>query len=142
MDIRFMILPGAILAIYTILVLFKLAILRRNAAHSGRIEVQYFKLYTGFDVPDDLRLWERHYNNLLELPIVYYFAIFVAISLQLTNMLNISLAWIYLVLRLFHSIIHLNGNKVKYRFQIFALSAFTLLTLWFSILYGLFSGWK
>ncbi len=142
MDIRFMILPGAILAIYTMLVLFRLALLRRKAAYSGSIEVQYFKLYYGYEVPDELRLWERHYNNLLELPVIFYFAIFTTIALQLVNPFNVILAWSYLILRLIHAFIHLNGNKVKNRFLAFASSAFVLLALWFSILYGLFAGWR
>ncbi len=141
MDIRFIILPGVLLAIHTIFILFKMAGARQRAASSGKIDVKYFRTYQGYDVPENLILWNRHYNNLLELPILYYFAILVAISLQLINMVNVILVWSYLLLRLLHSVIHLKGNKVKNRFRIFALSAFVLLALWLSILYSLLAGW-
>lgn len=142
MDIRLLILPGAILAIHTIFILLKMAMARKAAARSGRVDAKYFRTYQGYDCPDDLKVMERHYSNLLELPVIYYFALFVAITLNLTSMLNVVLAWAYLVLRLVHTLIHLNGNRVKYRFQIFGVGVLVLSLFWLNILYGLFASWN
>jgi len=119
-----------------------MALARQKAARSGRVDVKFFRTYDGFECPEDLKVMDRHYSNLLELPVLFYFAVFVSVSLHLTSVLNVALAWSYLVLRLIHTLVHLNGNRVKYRFQIFGISVLALSALWISILIGLFAGWK
>ena len=47
------------------------------------------------------------------------------------------LAWVYVVLRVGHSFIHLGYNRVPHRLIAFALSNFVLTGLWLVLLFGL-----
>ncbi|MCB2078163.1 MAG: MAPEG family protein [Novosphingobium sp.] len=75
-------------------------------------------------------MWKAHnYNHLHEAPTVFY-----AIALTLAMIgegdgLNAQMAWIYVSLRVVHSIIQATVNKVQLRFLVFALSSFCLMFL-------------
>lgn len=74
--------------------------------------------------------WKAHnYNHLHEAPTVFY-----ATSLALAMMgagqgINATIAWIYVGLRIVHSIFQATVNKVAIRFLLFALSSFALMAL-------------
>jgi len=74
--------------------------------------------------------WKAHnYNHLHEAPTVFYA---VAIALAIIGQgdgLNAQLAWLYVALRVVHSLIQSTVNKVTLRFGVFALSSFVLMAL-------------
>ena len=74
--------------------------------------------------------WKAHnYNHLHEAPTVFY-----AVALALAFMgagdgFNAQLAWVYVGLRIVHSIVQVTVNKVMVRFLVFALSSLVLMML-------------
>lgn len=74
--------------------------------------------------------WKAHnYNHLHEAPTVFYA---VALTLALIGAgdgLSTTLGWIYVALRVAHSIWHATVNRVMPRFILFALSSLTLIAL-------------
>lgn len=74
--------------------------------------------------------WKAHnYNHLHEAPTVFYA---VAISLALLGAndgVNVALAWIYVALRIAHSVWQATVNTVLPRFSLFLLSSFALIAL-------------
>jgi hypothetical protein len=74
--------------------------------------------------------WKAHnYNHLHEAPTVFY-----AVSLALAfmgagNGLNATLGWVYVGLRIVHSLVQVTVNKVVVRFALFALSSLVLIML-------------
>ncbi len=74
--------------------------------------------------------WKAHnYNHLHEAPTVFY-----AVSLSLAMMnagqgINATIAWVYVGLRIVHSIFQATVNKVAIRFLLFALSSLALIAL-------------
>ena len=76
--------------------------------------------------------WKAHnYNHLHEQPTVFYA---VALTLALVGYgdgMNALLAWIYVGLRVIHSIVQVTANKVMVRFVLFALSSLVLIALIF-----------
>jgi hypothetical protein len=71
-----------------------------------------------------------HFNNLLELPLLFYIAAILIWSLQLSDSIYLVMAWLYVCLRLAHSVIHLSYNKVMHRLYAFAASVLVLLLIW------------
>jgi hypothetical protein len=70
-----------------------------------------------------------NYNHLHEAPTVFYT---VGIVLAITGWgdgLNATLAWIYLGLRIMHSLVQIFWNRVIVRFVLFALSSLVLIML-------------
>ena len=80
-------------------------------------------------LPDKVQ-WKAHnYNHLHEQPTVFY-----AIALTLALLghgdgMNALLAWIYVGLRIAHSLVQVTANKVLVRFVLYAISSIILLMM-------------
>ena len=80
-------------------------------------------------LPAEVRWKADNYNNLLEQPTIFYA---VALTLALLNAgsgLNAGLAWLYVALRIAHSLVQVLMNKVMIRFALFAAASIVLLVM-------------
>ena len=81
-------------------------------------------------VLEDSIQWKSHnYAHLMEQPTIFYA---VALSLALMDQgdgLNLTLAWIYVGLRIVHSLVQAIFNRVLVRFLLFLLSSLALVGL-------------
>ncbi|GGD95124.1 membrane protein [Tsuneonella deserti] len=74
--------------------------------------------------------WKAHnYNHLHEAPTLFYAVALVLAVIGQGDGLNATLAWVYVGLRVVHSIWQATVNKVAVRFLLFALSSLALLIL-------------
>jgi hypothetical protein len=74
--------------------------------------------------------WKAHnYNHLHEAPTVFYAVAIVLAVIGKGDGIAAQLGWVYVVLRVVHSIIQATINKVSLRFLVFALSSFCLMAL-------------
>jgi hypothetical protein len=74
--------------------------------------------------------WKAHnYNHLHEQPTVFYAVAIVLAIVGAGDGLNALLAWIYVGLRVIHSIVQVTANKVMVRFVLFSLSSVVLIAL-------------
>lgn len=80
-------------------------------------------------LPPQVQWKAYNYNHLHEAPTVFY-----AIALLLAlagegDGLNATLAWVYVALRVVHSLVQATVNKVMVRFAVFVLSSLVLMAL-------------
>ncbi|MBX7493519.1 MAPEG family protein [Qipengyuania sp. 1NDW9] len=76
--------------------------------------------------------WKAHnYNHLHEQPTVFYATALLLAMVGWGDGMNALLAWIYVGLRIIHSIVQATANKVMVRFVLFALSSLVLIALIF-----------
>src|SRR3954470_6506104 len=83
-------------------------------------------------LPARVRWKADNYNHLFEQPTVFYA---VALALAVVGRgsgLNATLAWVYVGLRVAHSLLQALWNKISARFAVFTLSALTLMALTFN----------
>lgn len=74
--------------------------------------------------------WKAHnYNHLHEAPTLFYAVALVLAIVGEGDGLNATLAWIYVVLRVLHSLWQATVNKVMVRFLLFSLSSLVLIVL-------------
>ena len=74
--------------------------------------------------------WKAHnYNHLHEQPTVFYAVVIVLAMIGQGDGMNAFLAWIYVGLRVIHSLVQATANKVMVRFVLFALSSVVLIAL-------------
>ena len=74
--------------------------------------------------------WKAHnYNHLHEAPTLFYAVAVVLAIIGQGDGLNATLAWIYVALRIVHSIWQATVNRVMVRFALFALSSIALIAL-------------
>lgn len=79
-----------------------------------------------------------HFRNLFEVPVLFYVLCgFLAIT-KLTSLLLLAFAWGYVVLRAYHSYIHLTHNTVMRRFQAYVASCIVLAIMWTIFAFRLF----
>jgi len=122
--------PVSVLALWTGAMVFMVGFSRIRAVRAGRVRRGAFRLGESADVPADVTVWNRNLMNLLEMPLLFYV---VSIAFYVTHQVTpkvVTLVWIYLALRLAHSLIHVTSNRILARLFLYAASNIVLLSLW------------
>jgi hypothetical protein len=70
------------------------------------------------------------YHNQLELPLLFYVLVILALFTRKTDTLFVVLAWMFVTARLAHAAIHVTGNDVQRRFFAFLVGAVILFIMW------------
>lgn len=122
--------PVAVLALWTLLVLLLVPIARFRAGARGEVDFDDFKLGESVRVPPQARVPNRVFMNLLEVPVLFYLACVVAVILQQATVLQLTLAWAYVGLRVLHALIYLGYNVVPLRLTVFAVSNGVVAVMW------------
>ena len=74
-----------------------------------------------------------NFENLFELPVLFYVAILVIFSAHLADDFYLKAAWAFVALRAIHSFIHCTYNRIIHRFTAYALGAVVLWVIWIRI---------
>ncbi len=114
----------------TVVVVFRLAFLRFGAVRRREVDVRFYLAYQGAEEPDELRIASRHVVNLFEAPVLFYVVCLTTYVTGQTTGLLVGLAWLYVLLRVAHSYVHLMHNVLILRFRVFFLSWLVLIALW------------
>lgn len=78
----------------------------------------------------------NNYNHLMEQPTIFYAICFALQFLGQTQDINIGLAWLYVVLRVVHSLVQATVNIIIIRWSIFMLASLVLAALTFHAAIG------
>lgn len=122
---------------WTLCVLLLIPYQRFKAAFAGRVTSHDFRLGESERVPPEVRLPNRNFQNLLEMPLLFYVVCLVGYLGQQIDTTALALAWSYVALRVLHSLVHLTYNGIVHRFLVFATSNVVLLLLWARVLVAL-----
>ncbi len=118
----------------TALVAFLAVRARFASVKSKEMKASYFSLMQGSDMSVQVAKTTRNFNNLFEVPILFYVVCTLYVALGIESTLALSLAWIFVGLRYVHSFIHVTRNHVKYRLAAFFTSFLCVLALWVVLL--------
>jgi hypothetical protein len=121
--------PVFALALWTLLVLTLVPVARFRAGARREIRTDDFKYGESSSVPDYVRLPNRNYMNLLELPQLFYLLCVMFYVTDTASSTVVGLAWAYVVLRVVHSVVHLTYNNVMHRMMMFMASIGVLLAM-------------
>lgn len=80
-----------------------------------------------------------NFRNLFELPVLFYMALVVAALAGSATPAALALAWLFVALRVAHSVIHCTYNKVMHRFMVYMAGATVLWALWAYLAFRLLS---
>ena len=106
---------------------------RIPAMNRAKIDIARLNGGTGKDldgvIPPAIQ-WKAHnYNHLHEAPTVFYAVGLVLAIIGQGDGMNALLAWLYVGLRVIHSLVQATVNRVMVRFVLFALSSLVLIAL-------------
>ena len=122
--------PAAVLVVWSIIMLFWMAGVRLPALKQAGIDLGARPGGRGQDLEgqvDPKINWPSHnYSHLMEQPTVFYAAVMI-IAIMGPGAADVLAAWIYVGLRIIHSIWQATVNTVPVRFLLFIISTFALL---------------
>lgn len=108
---------------------FRMGAARYNAARNGEVDAERMAVDSSV-WPTPVRQVSNAYMNQFEMPVLFYAAILFAFTIGGADWLMAILAWVYVLVRYIHALIHIGKNVVMVRFQFFVLSAVVLLVIW------------
>ena len=126
--------PMAALVGLTFIVMYLLLILRVKTVRARKISPRYFKLNKGGELPDNVVTVEHNFNNLLELPVLFYTVCILALILNKNIDYFVIHAWGYVFFRYLHTYIHITYNNIVHRLIAFGLSTVVLFSMWVKVL--------
>jgi hypothetical protein len=102
---------------------------RFAAVKNKQVSIKYFRLNHG-GIPENMQCLSDNYDNLLSMPVLFYFSMLVIYVFHVADTGYLVLGWVYVVLRFAHSYIHVVYNNVIHRMYAFVLSAMVLISIW------------
>lgn len=125
-----MLYPMFAMVLLTFVVGLYLFALRRKAVSRGDVKISAFRLNNDTTIPSPLQQAARNYSNLFEMPVLFYIAGTLALILQIHTLALILTAWLFVVARLFHTLIHITSNNVIHRLWGFMTANVCLFIMW------------
>ncbi|CAN5360828.1 MAPEG family protein [soil metagenome] len=122
-----MVAPVMALVAWSLLIWLWMYVRRLPAMNKAGLKPQDAAFPGSLDVlPAGVRQAADNYNHLMEQPTIFYAA---ALAIQVAGHADSwawRLAWLYVALRVVHSLVQVSVNAVTVRFLVFALSTITL----------------
>lgn len=107
-----------------------MVISRNGAVLLGAASVRYFRDYETEPPGEWIERPARTFNNLMQVPTLFYVVMLLMIAFRNADESQLSLAWIYVASRAIHAAIYILFNYVPFRFAVYAVSCITLATMW------------
>jgi len=82
--------------------------------------------------PPKVQQISNAFHNQLEIPVVFYVLIALALITQQTDTIFLVLSWLFVLSRLAHAFIHVTSNNVRYRGPAYLVGLFALMAMWIS----------
>jgi hypothetical protein len=125
--------PMLAMFLWTFLIVLRNVQVRVSAVLNGQLTAEYFELFRGSEPSKVILTTGNHLKNLTEFPPLFYIVALIVMMTNHTDVMFITLAWSYVLLRICHTIVHLTINKIIPRFLLFILSNIVLLVMWIKL---------
>src|SRR5581483_1566101 len=122
-------LPVFVEVALTLGLLFWVGSMRVAAVRSGLVKTRDIALREPNWPPHLLRV-ANAYQSQLELPVLFYLVSVLALFTGRASLLLVVLAWLFVVSRLLHALIHVSTNNVPRRFFVFLAGAILVSLMW------------
>jgi hypothetical protein len=136
MQTRLMFMPALAMAALTFVVWWRMYFVRIGQMKRERIHPQA----VATSAQAAARLTDScaadNFRNLFELPVLFYVALVAAAMTGQVTVTTLSLAWLFVLLRIAHSAIQCTYNKVMHRFYAYLAGGMALWALWAVIGWG------
>ncbi len=125
--------PVAVLIAWSLVMLAWMVVARLPAMKRAGIDLKTARggRPGGLDgVVDERAQWPAHnYIHLMEQPTLFYAVALLLAFAGVGDGINATIAWVYVALRIVHSILQATVNIIRFRFVLFALSTLALIAL-------------
>ena len=121
-------LPLLAMMVLTLLVWLYLFVQRVGYANANNLDIESMKspLDVAALIPAEASSASNNFKNLLEMPLMFYvICLYLMVSGQV-DQAHVYCAWLFVGLRVIHSLIHCSYNRVLHRFVVYLLSSFAV----------------
>ena len=128
--------PILIMVFINLFLIFRLLYMATMYTLNKDVRLSQFRMYEG-EFPDRLRSARTQFQNMFEIPILFYLLCLLNIFLKNYNQLDIILCWCFVVFRLIHFFIRLQNQKtinVIPRYLVFIISLIFLTMGWINFI--------
>ena len=122
--------PMLALFLWSIAVLTITISIRIVEMTKGKLTNKYFELFQGNTPSDSVLKSTNNLRNLTEFPPLFYVISLLIIFADKSDQLFLTLAWVYFIARVAHSLVHLTINYVPARFVFYLISTLLLVGMW------------
>ncbi len=122
--------------ILTFIVYSFLPIVKKRALENNEVDLVRRPLHDDA-WPDSVLKITNNVRNQFESPVLFYALCFMLWALSSVNAVVLSAAWLYVVLRVVHAIVHTGSNVVPIRKKVFMASTLVLMLLCVCVIYAL-----
>jgi hypothetical protein len=129
MSVQAVLLPLFVQVTLTFVLLFWMATMRTGAIRRKEVRMRDIALRESAWSVKTTQV-ANAYHNQLELPLLFYVLTILALVTKQADLLFIVLAWVFVLLRLVHAVIHTTTNNVQQRGPVFGLGAVVLVVMW------------
>ncbi|MCJ2188085.1 MAPEG family protein [Novosphingobium beihaiensis] len=131
-------LPMLAVAALTFVAFFKMAMARAAAVKAGH-DPAFYRAHLGTPEPEAATAAARHWDNLFELPTLFYAGCITAFVLGAVGIWTLVFAWGFALCRLVQSAIHMTSNAPSPRALAFSLGVMFMLALWINVAIAIFT---
>jgi hypothetical protein len=122
--------PILALALLIALVWIVMGVFRNYAILKGIITGNYYRRFDVDAPPDWVERPARTFNNLMQVPQLFYLVCVLMLITQRVDAAQLALAWAFVTMRWLHAIVYMGWNHLPTRFGAFMASFITLITLY------------
>jgi len=123
----------------TFALLFYMAFLRTRTIKSGTTNVRDIALRE-LNWPPEVTKVANAFHNQLEVPMLFYVLTILAWDTHHAGTLFVALAWLFVILRIIHAVIHVTDNNVRRRGPTYILGVIVLAIMWASYMFDIIVG--
>ncbi|MEW6996139.1 MAPEG family protein [Colwelliaceae bacterium BS250] len=129
-----MLYPMFLMVLLTFVVGFITVKVRFASVKGGDVRAKYFRLMSGQEVPELITKTTRNFNNQFEIPTLFYVVCTLYVCLGIESVFALVFAWLFVILRIVHSYIHITYNHVLHRMLTFVAGIMCIMVLWVNLL--------
>lgn len=129
MSVTAILAPLFVQIVLTFFLLFWMGRSRVSVIRAGDVRIK--------DIALGERSWPRRvqqvsnaFHNQLELPVLFYVLVVLALITRKADMAFVVMAWLFVATRIVHAYVHTTSNRVNLRFQLFLIGALILMLNW------------
>jgi len=132
--VQWLLLPAFIHVGWVMLLLVRMGRVRMAAVRKGAVTIEEIAL-DNRRWPDEVRKFSNNYDNQFQLPVLFYAILPLLLMLVKVDWLQVTLAWVFVLSRIVHSLVHTGRNEVMKRGQVFLVgyAALGLMWAWFAL---------
>lgn len=122
------------MVVLTFMVGIVAVVTRVKSVKNGSVKIKYYRTMDGQEVPEQLTKSTRCFNNMFEVPVLFYVVSTLFVILKSNNELAFLLAWLFVGFRVAQAIVHLTYNNVLHRMLMFWGAVISVLAMWIILL--------